>query len=197
MKSKILILVFLIVGMNLFAQNSLQLDFKSAAKFPDSVVVEIDKKLFVNGRGEIVNCDKLNQELLIPFKPYFKSINGAIYLYLLSYKSISDNLIILTALREGKYSPILTLFTFDKDFNFIQTFDLESSFVDAGQVEIYKTLDFNQSKLRRSFLTEWEKQIDGQGYTVTDSTITTFKLSNAGIIQEVDQEKHKRETKWK
>jgi hypothetical protein len=197
MKSKILILVFLLIGMNLFAQNSLKSDFKSAAKYPDSVVVEIDKALFVNGRGEIVNCDKLKPELQTPFQSYFKSINGAIPLYLLSYKNISDSIIVLTALREGKYTPILTLFTFDKDFNFIQTLDLESSFVDAGQVEIYRTLDFNQRKFRRSFLTEWEKQIDGQGYTITDSTITTFKLSNSGIIKEIDQEKHQRETKWK
>ncbi|MCB9360635.1 MAG: hypothetical protein H6587_03275 [Flavobacteriales bacterium] len=197
MKSKILILVFLVLGKMLSAQDNLQSGFNSVAKYPDSVVVEIDKALFVSEQGYITNCNKLKQELQTPLQPYFKSINGAIPLYLISYKNIGDSIIVLTALREGKYSPILTLFTFDKDFNFVQTLDLESSFVDAGQVEIYKTLDFDQREFRRSFLTEWEKQIDGQGYTITDSTITTFKLSNSGIIQEINQEKHQRETKWR
>jgi hypothetical protein len=197
MKSKILILVFLVSGKMLSAQDSLQSNFKSAAKYRDSVVVAIDRVLFVSEQGYIINCDRLKQELQTPFRSYFKSINGTTPLYLLSYKNISDSIIILTALREGKYTPILTLFTFDKDFNFIQSLDLESSFVDAGQVEIYRTLEYDQRKLRRSFLTEWEKQIDGQGYTVTDSTITTFKLTNSGIIKEINQEKHQRETKWK
>jgi hypothetical protein len=195
MKIIAIIVTFLSISINMLAQDSILLDLESVAKYNDSVVTEINN-LFVTNQGFITNCNALKKESQTSFIPYFKSINGHTPLYLLSFKKLEDSVYVLTILREGKYSPILTMFTFNKNFNFVQAFDLESSFVDAGQVEIYRTQGFDRRKFKRTYLTEWEKNIDGQGYSVQDSTITTFIITTQGIIQQIDEEKHQKEIKW-
>ncbi|PCI97561.1 MAG: hypothetical protein COB15_07590 [Flavobacteriales bacterium] len=159
----------------------MKFELSKLAVFNDSIVTKIDKSKFVNSQGYITNCKKLDDKANSIFKDYFKSINGRIYLHLLSFKEFVNGSIVLTCLTEGKYTPKLMMYTFDSKLNFKDHLVLESIFVDAGQYEHYFSSNLKNDLFYGSFVNKWEK-FDGKDYhQMTDSTVTIYSINN-GLI---------------
>jgi hypothetical protein len=185
-------IITLFICSNLFGQDSLKVKLAKQAVYNDSIVTKIDKKNFTTPQGGIINCEKMNNNLTVIFRDYFKSINGAIYLHLLSYKHLDSNTIVLTCLTEGHYTPKLEMFIFDNKLNYKNNLILESTFGDAGQFEQYFSSEYINNTFTQSYVNIWEKYDGKKHNQVTDSTVTLISIYG-GTLYSMNPHKFQRE----
>tara|TARA_B100000809_G_scaffold250009_1_gene281997 strand:+ start:8167 stop:8748 length:582 start_codon:yes stop_codon:yes gene_type:complete len=180
MKTLLIFLNLLSVSF-VFGQTEMKMELSKLAVFNDSIVTKIDKSKFVHAQDYIINCKKLDDKANAIFKDYFTSINGRIYLHLLSYKEIENGTIVLTCLTEGNYTPKLMMYTFDSNLNFKSHLILESIIVDVGLYEHYFSSEYKNNAFYGSYVNKWEKFDGKEHHQMTDSTVTIYSINN-GLI---------------
>ena len=96
---------------------------------------------------------------------------------------------------EGHYLPELVLIFYDSKWNFKNGTILRSQFVDAGEVEIYKS-KLKDKDLFVSYVTQYETHEKGYGESIIDSTVNSWRMTIDGILLKGGKQKFKRRVKW-
>ncbi|MEQ8477281.1 hypothetical protein [Fulvivirga sp.] len=170
--------------------------FKSKFSLQDTLYTSIDSSNYDPVNFRLKNCKIIDSKYFSLFSRFSCYENFDTHKHWIqSYKQFND-ITAMTILCFGKYGPILHLLTF-KDSSLIDEIILESSFVDAGQVEIYTCTGQVGNKFSRSFYTEWETQKEGRWLTISDSTVLTFEISSQGKMDTLNVQNFQKDIEWK
>ncbi len=175
-------------------QNISHAELEKHFYFRDTLITHIDSTVFNNSRNEYKFSEKIQKEHSFLLKSSFEIDENKESHYRFHSIKRFDSAVAMTIIGPGYYFPELFLLTFDKDLKLIDKILLESSFVDAGEVDIYFCSPVNQSRYARTYLTEWESIVDKS--TVIDSTVLIFQIRSNGKIESLSTNNFKREVKW-
>jgi len=204
------------------AEKKLDLSmWKSKFKFQDTLVLDIDpiwgnKMMFQASSNTLQEMDHCFYEALfkdfyyqmmvedqanenaepIPKEVYnttWESYKEPLFCYSISEWKPNNYLIVF--LTYGRYYPILSLISCDKSGAYKSGATVRRQFVDAHQVDIFKS-ELRENKILVSYITQYDTHEKGYGESIIDSTVTSWLISPAGELKKGGANNFKRRLKW-